>query len=272
MDNKTPGNVYLCQVSENISCGACCGLYNISDPSYKNLYNILRYRTILYKKTEKNYESILQFKEKIRSIELTKNKYSDFHHCPYIGLIRNKKDCVGCLLHPLAEGNNGIDFRGLSYYGGMACRSYFCSTCHHLDPEYKKILRISVKNWHLYGLIITETNMLDHFFKTIEDISQKKLTLTIFEKSSELQNHVLSFLKLKLSWKFRDIKTYHPCNYFFEENIYPSNPVDYKKTKKATSIHDPIFQAFGSIFETQSDLENAEKIIQDLIYKICECL
>jgi hypothetical protein len=52
--------------------------------------------------------------------------FPEFHHCPYVGLIGNELSRVGCLLHPMAEGNTGVDFRGLSYYGGMACRIYFC--------------------------------------------------------------------------------------------------------------------------------------------------
>lgn len=33
MDKTAPGGVYLCRVNENLSCGACCGLYNVPDLS-----------------------------------------------------------------------------------------------------------------------------------------------------------------------------------------------------------------------------------------------
>jgi hypothetical protein len=44
LDHQVPGGIYLCQVNENVSFGACCGLYNVADPSEQNLTNILDYR------------------------------------------------------------------------------------------------------------------------------------------------------------------------------------------------------------------------------------
>ncbi|MFW6272009.1 MAG: hypothetical protein ACOC1Q_03090 [Desulfosalsimonas sp.] len=28
---------------------------------------------------------------------------------------------VGCMFHPMADGNRGTEFRGLSHYGSMMC-------------------------------------------------------------------------------------------------------------------------------------------------------
>jgi len=30
--DPTPDSVYLCQISPNVSCGACCGPHNVADP------------------------------------------------------------------------------------------------------------------------------------------------------------------------------------------------------------------------------------------------
>ncbi|MCG6973724.1 MAG: hypothetical protein LJE66_11325 [Desulfobacterales bacterium] len=41
--SSSAGGIYLCQVNDNVSCGACCGLYNVADPSEQNLTHILDY-------------------------------------------------------------------------------------------------------------------------------------------------------------------------------------------------------------------------------------
>lgn len=154
IDNEVPGGVYLCQVSEKVSCGACCGLYNIADASYENLTAVLTYRTEVFAKTPRNMDALLKFKDEIEAKEDQNRPLPDVHHCPYIGLIGKDRCRVGCLLHPLGDGNNGIDFRGLSYYGGMACRIFFCPAYHGLSKEHKIMLRESAENWHPYGLTI----------------------------------------------------------------------------------------------------------------------
>ena len=37
LDHRTPGEVYLCQISSTVSCGACCGLYNVKNLSREKL-------------------------------------------------------------------------------------------------------------------------------------------------------------------------------------------------------------------------------------------
>jgi hypothetical protein len=37
LDHQVPGGIYLCQVNEKVSCGVCCGLYNVAYPTKQNL-------------------------------------------------------------------------------------------------------------------------------------------------------------------------------------------------------------------------------------------
>lgn len=62
---------------------------------------------------------IAAFKARVEADESQQRPFPNFHHCPFLGMIEDESRRVGCLLHPLAHGNYGIDWRGLSYYGGM---------------------------------------------------------------------------------------------------------------------------------------------------------
>lgn len=126
MDNSVPGGVYLCQINERVSCGACCGLYNVADVSSEGLTEILIRRTEAFERISRDVNSVLDFKKATDDGEPLAIPFPDFHHCPYLGLVGERHSRVGCLLHSQANGNNGVDFRGLSYYGGMACSIYFC--------------------------------------------------------------------------------------------------------------------------------------------------
>jgi hypothetical protein len=266
LDIQTPGGVYLCQVNDDISCGACCGLYNIGDSSLENLNKILKNRSMLFSKTKRDIDSILIFKELIGEIESQERPYHDFHHCPYIGYI--KENCIGCLLHPLGDGNNGVDLRGLSYYGGFACSTYFCQTCHKLNPEYKDVIRQCAKGWHSYGLIITEHVMLNNFFQAIESQSKSQIDAEKF-KIPKLKEHIQTFIDLKTTWKFRPKNFRTFGNYFFEENLYPLESINYSNTDAKDSEFNDIFMALNSIFKNNHELKEAEVIIRDIIDKIC---
>ena len=46
LDGENVSAVYLCQVGERVSCGACCGLYNVADLSRDSLEDRLARRTV----------------------------------------------------------------------------------------------------------------------------------------------------------------------------------------------------------------------------------
>ena len=260
-----PGNVYLCQVSPSVSCGACCGLYNVEDASSDSLETILNNRTTMFAKVERSADDIVNFENTIMSLESQKRPYRDFHHCAFIGLIGVNRSRVGCLLHPEAVGNNGIDFRGLSWYGGMACRSYFCPTHRQLPARYKIALHEAAPNWHLYGLMITEVKLLSCFLTAIEIRLNRKL------QRGDVLNHpgwhesLQSFFQLKIHWPFRSSDSPGLANYFFEDGQYICPPVEYPGGRAGFSPYDKIFQRLHSTFESQKALEEAEDYIEQLL-------
>lgn len=269
LDQNTPGQVYMCQVSEGISCGACCGLYNMENISRKNIDNILTNRSLLFESVTRDMTGFMNYELDISKLESQVNPYPDFHHCPFVGFMGDKIKTVGCLLHPLAKGNNGVDYRGISYYGGMACKGYFCLTCKKLTPRYKKIVRCVINDWYLYGLIVTEWEMLNCLFSEIEQIIKRELIVEEIEKSAFLKSEIMAFWTLKIeSIVSQDIQ----ANYFFEDQKYNLPKMNYPLFNLAVSKYDAIIRCFRFKLKCASALKKAETVIKTKIQQIAESI
>lgn len=225
MDDQVPGGSYLCQVNENVSCGACCGLYNLSDPSRETLSRILARRTMLFKTVLRDADAIEAFGRQMATEVNGNQLFPEFHHCPYLGLVGAEQSRVGCLLHPLADGNNGADFRGLSFYGGLACQAYFCPSCSRSPRLLKDLIRRAATDWYHYGLIITEVDLLCVLYVRLRsDGAAGGPALNGGEKCMEAGRNLL---ELKITWPFQKNPVTDRVNYFFKDNLYAKPAVHY---------------------------------------------
>jgi hypothetical protein len=265
-------NIYLCQVEKEVSCGACCGLYNTADASRAGLCRLLEKRTMDFQKVPRDMDCLLEFGQRQSSLpEIINRPMPEFHHCPYLGFIGSDQARVGCLLHPLGQGNNGIDLRGLSYYGSMTCAMYFCPTHHRLEDDFKKIVRAVADDWYLYGLLLQDAVLL----MALQAEIKKRIPSGIILLKKALSPPVYPLWKqlfsLKLAWPYASKKCL-PGNYFFNDNLYPKADVDYSKTSKSSSYYDIIFRQLDSVFYSQKDLSNAEQILGSLFEDIANAL
>jgi len=271
-DHKMPGAVYLCQVSDQVSCGACCGLYNVAMPSFAALTEMLTYRTEAFSRLPRDMDAILAFKEEIEAREPQKRPFPEFHHCPYIGFIGSKPHRVGCLLHPMAHGNEGLDFRGLSFYGGMACRLYFCPSYYKLRAAFKEIVCEAAKDWYVYGMVITETEMLNSFFGEVERQIRRPITKQDVMGNDTGLEAIREFLGLKLHWPFRVHAVKGLCHYFFGDALYPVPTVNYGAVGGSTSRYDAIFRGLASHFHSENELRDAEAWLEGLIDRLASSI
>ncbi|MDI6688346.1 MAG: hypothetical protein QME06_09030 [Desulfobacterales bacterium] len=267
-DNQVPGGIYLCQVNEKISCGACCGLYNVADSSHESIMEMLTWRTDRFSSVNRNLDAILDFKEEAEDREPQSRPFPEFHHCTYIGLVGKERSRVGCLLHPLLDENKGIDFRGLSFYGGMACRVYFCHTYYDLPAVFKEIVRKTAINWYGYGLVITETKLLNIIFEEIEKRLNRPLTINCLLKNNRCLETVRKLLNLKINWPFRPKTSPGPVNYFFKDKLYSRPHINYESGGKTISKYNNLLQELESQFNSVKDLQTAEYLIAELINKL----
>lgn len=263
-----PGGVYLCQVNDQVSCGACCGLYNCADAAHGRLQELLVYRTEQFARTPRHVDGIDDFRIAMERREHGERPYVDFYVCPFLGLIGANGRRVGCLLHPLAAGNEGIDYRGLSFYGGLACRDYFCPSYRNLTAAHKEIVKAVCPDWYIYGLVITEDRLLSAFFAEIEKrLSRPLSTIDVLTRAHSRQA-VLDFLMIKLNWPFRAPGAKGPGNYFFNDDLHPKPLIDYSRLGAAPSRLDPILRELTSAFDQPADLHRAEEQIESLLDRI----
>ncbi len=267
-----PGGVYLCQVSESVSCGACCGLYNRADASRETLLKILSFRTREFQEIPRAADAIEAFRLRMEHLESDPGIYPDFYRCPFLGLVGKQRSRVGCLLHPLSDGNRGIDFRGLSFYGGLACREYFCPPCRNLSADRKEIVRAVCTDWYLYGLVITDAAFLDAVCSEVDRRLGRNLHLKEIQENSGAAKAMKFFFDLRQSWSFRAVGWKGPGTYFFKDATYPPIPIEYEKLGCAVSRHDALFQALGSGFKSREALETAEVILESSFSRLTKCL
>jgi hypothetical protein len=260
-DAAVPGGVYLCQVDEHISCGACCGLYNVADASRGHLESLLGDRSRRFADVPRTVAGIDAFARQNNSLEPRQRPFPEFHHCPFIGLIGTRHSRVGCLLHPLADGNRGVDYRGLSYYGGLACRTYFCPATHSLAERFKRIVRATIQDWHLYGLVVTEADLIAALFQQIEDRLGHRVDLALFETRPAAGRCLAQLLELKLTWPHRPPQADTPCHYFFFDVAYTKPAIDFSRLGVAASCYEPILRELVSAFDSAEALRQAERMV-----------
>ena len=212
---------YLCQVGASVSCGACCGLYNGMDASRLTLERLLGERTHRFAAVARTIEGIMQFRTAIETAESQERPLPDFHHCPFLGFVGPYRETVGCMLHPLEPQNRGMDFRSLSHYGGMACHIYFCPATRLLPTRCKQIVRAVVRDWYLYGLLVTEHRLLQAIFDEIEHRLNRRVFVDDFTHNDEAREALYNLFLLRVSWPFRRPGPLRLVNYFFNDHRHP---------------------------------------------------
>ena len=262
---EVPGGVYLCQVSATVSCGACCGLYNVADPTRPALEAMLSRRTARFGPVPRELDAILAFQNAIAAEECQRRPYPDFHHCPFIGLIGPAPGRVGCLLHPLADGNAGVDWRGLSDYGGMACRVYFCPATQRLPARYKTVLRTVFDHWHPFGLIATERHLVTALLSALEERLGRLLDPGTVAADPGRTAALAALLGIKLDWPYRRPDS-HLCHFLFEDGTVVRPAVGDADDKTAFEPYDIIFReletAFGSIVQRRAARQEVDRRLE----------
>ena len=244
---EVPGGIYLCQVSDTLSCGACCGLYNTADPSRTSLEQRLLRRTEIFARVPRDPASIEAFAREIAGTEPRERPLPGFHHCPYIGLIGMDRSCVGCLLHPLADGNDGVDYRGFSPYGGMACKICFCPAYRVLSAPHREILRLTAPDWHAFGILITEARTVEVMLRAAEDLAGRPIAPDRMDEEGKLRKAIRDLYALILVWPFRP-NGFPLGTYFLGDEQVRKDPVDYSAAGGHPSRYDAALQELASVF------------------------
>jgi len=193
--------------------------------------------------------------------EATK-RYEVIYCCEYLGFLDDDGKKVGCLLHPF--GNSGKDLRAVSFYGQELCDGHFCPSYHYLSREEKLSLLHIIDDWYLYGLVVTDIDLVKAYFKWISDGVYETPSPEVF-RTGVLRDLAHRFFSLKLTWPFRSDDIHRLGKYYFDGSQYMIQFIDYEAMGHERSRFDKIFLSLSSIFRDKTEIEEAESMIQSHI-------
>jgi hypothetical protein len=173
----------------------------------------LTIRTALFRDTQRTPDALERYSAAIQELQKEPPLDRAIHVCEFAGFLDADGRIVGCMLHPSAPGNCGIDLRGLCYYGSLACTSFFCPAWDQIPPEYKAILVELLEDWHIYGLVASDAGFAVSLFRALEDsvgeaVDQDRLF------SGPAPVILREMLAWKDSWPFRGVSTKRQSQYY----------------------------------------------------------
>jgi hypothetical protein len=250
--------IVLCQPDAGKSCGACCGLYNYVDSSRASLEQRLRARTKRFREMVKNPGDVESYASQTKACEDFAKRYEVTYCCEYLGFLDAEEKRVGCLLHP--QQNSGIDLRTCSFYGQEICAGHICPSHHFIPQSQSQILIKIIDDWYLYGLCMTDIDLVKTYFRLIADRVGEELKPEVFNNES-LKNTAVEFFNWKITWPFRSPEINRLGKYYFDGSQYMISYIDYAKFGREVSVLDPIFLSLSTSFQNTSEIDAAESLI-----------
>lgn len=207
------------------------------------------------------------FSQTIRGAESQEKIYEVIYCCEYLGFLDPWEKRIGCLLHPLQ--NEGADLRNVSFYGKELCDGHFCPSYYYISREEKLALLNIIDDWYLYGLCVTDIDLVKEYFRlTSEGVGE----MPSAEKFTDgaLKDIALRFFMFKISWLFRSPERNRFGKYYFDGSQYMINHIDYEALGCERSKFDRIFLSLTSQFNNSDELRRAETLISDTIHEFIQ--
>ncbi len=257
----------LCQPDDKKSCAWCCGLYNVRDSNREALIHILRARTASFAETERSARAIQYFSERTKSVENVELVDPEFFFCEFLGFLDTSETRVGCMLHPQARGNGGLDWRGLSFYGSMACRGFFCRSHRELNRAEKRVLLEIIQDWYLYGLVVSDPDYTKSFFHLASQKLGNRFDMTrlLTPPASEV---AYRFFSWKIDWPHKNKVSIPPG--LSDSRLSAARHTDRKRNPAQQSLTavDQIFNSLGTDFRTPRERRKAELEVERLLSRL----
>ena len=116
------------------------------------------------------------------------------------------------MLHPLSQGNQSIDWRGLSFHGALACQGFFCRFYRELSSAEKWVILGTIRDWYLFGPVTSDAD----YARTSFRLAEERLGLQIDPANlvaAQASGLAHEFFHWKIDWPYRnhDSKPI-PCN------------------------------------------------------------
>jgi len=248
----------LCQPDKSKSCGACCGLYNYVNSSRSSLTERLRARTKRFHEIVKNKNDIKNYVSETIAGEDWKKRYEVIYCCEYLGFLDSAERKVGCLLHPAQ--NSGLDLRDVSFYGQKLCAGHLCPSHHFVPKSQSQILIKIIDDWYLYGLCITDIDLVKTYFRLLANHIGEEVKPEVFDNEA-LKKIACQYFDWKITWPFRSPDANRLGKYYFDGSQYMISYIDYEGYGRDVSKFNTIFLSLSSVFKNAKEIEEAESLI-----------
>jgi len=250
----------FCQPDARKSCGACCGLYNYADSSLPALAARLRARTQRFRDMVKAPGDMERYVNATFFCEDFTPRYEVIYCCEFLGFLDGDEKKVGCLLHPAQ--NSGLDLRAASFYGQETCAGHICPSHHFIPRNQAQILIKIVDDWYLYGLCLTDIDLVTEYFRLLADMVGGELSPHVFDNPA-LRDIAREFFQWKTSWPYRSEETNRLGKYYFDGSQYMISYIDYARCGRETSPFDRIFMSLSSVFHNAGEIAAAEELVRN---------
>jgi len=263
MANDSHHPIHLCQPDQGKSCGACCGLYNWKNHSRADIEAILELQTGLFAPFLTSERTDFDRYRELRTAGIKNEKlFETIYNCEFIGFIDPKHHRVGCMLHPMVTG--GLDLRDNCFYGAEICSGHFCPGYSCFSTAQQQAVVKATSDWYLYGLTITDIDLVKEFFKHVENAIGDSIKEKRLDDPAALAV-LADFFRLKEHWPFKAAEN-RLGKYYFSAAEYHVARIEYEQRWGVpVSRFDKILVSLESELASQKDLRRAESIIQSLI-------
>ena len=249
----------LCQPDPGKSCGACCGLYNYRGSTRSSLEKRLKRRTDAFQRLDRYTPQALEdFSRRVRDSEPQGKLLETIYNCEFLGFLDPEFRRVGCLLHP--GRHDGRDLRSCSFYGAELCDGHLCLSYQKLTRQEKWAVILSLDDWYLYGICITDIDLCKGFFGLAAERLGREPALSVLCRRP-VRRAARDFFSLKVNWPYRTADEGRFGKYCLAEDEYREARILYEGLGCSKSRYDAIFLSLASCFASAGDLREAERLI-----------
>ena len=220
----------------------------------------LRCRTEAFRKLE-GYtpQTLKKFSDWVGSTEPQEKLLETIYNCEFLGFLDAECRKVGCLLHPCRH--DGRDLRDCSFYGAELCDGHLCLSYQKLTREEKWAVILSLEDWYLYGICITDIDLVKGFFSIAAERIGAEPSLSMISRPA-VRKTLKDLLSLKVSWPYRTDDEGRFGKYCLAEDEYREARIPYEDIGCARSRYDAIFLSLASEFSSAEDMRAAERLVE----------
>ncbi|AKU92839.1 hypothetical protein [Vulgatibacter incomptus] len=254
---------HLCQPGGGASCGACCGLYNFRDHSRGALTRALRRRTETIRALPKEAEAYRNAARSLRRWD--KDPFFDpVRLCPLLGFLDDEEKRVGCMAHPLVTG--GVDLRDCGAYDSKTCSSFECPSFLWLNAPQARLVRAACPDWYLYGLVITDVELVRGSVKLLEAELGGPADLDAIVASPSALEAARELLRLKETALGRPADA-PVFGRFARDDMGEPIPraIEYEALGASAAPEDDVVLCLGYAPPTHRELESARALVREKI-------